>query len=1095
MFSLYNLDTYTVSNRNENDIINNDGLWFARRKVSDKPLKYTITKTYKPVVFDDIKQLEKALKNDDEWFNMRLHKGCEYKLYGDMDELKMDVDDALEHVKSAYEKVLNIKINNLSYTTNDEYKKAKEGMTSHHYVFPEFFATLEEQEAIKNAVNEELKQYNIEIDPSVYCERWFRLPNQKKGYMPKKGYENGKHRVEQGRISDFMLDYINKDKMTKIDYVIETPEGKKTIINKSVKTYSNINHENEEVDKKMVQDLLNILDAKKRSSWKLWADVMLLLRNFGLIEMAHEFSKKMPKYDPNEINRLFSRAPANHTLGIGSLKYWAMEDNPEAYEKIALKYQKHLTYTHIYNDILLKDYKNKINIKENTERITEEVIKKIVKAKTSIVMSCTGSGKTTMVKQKIIDAFPKQSVISVSCIRSLAKAQEGDFGLTSYLNGKVDKRTIISYEQINKRAEPYDIVILDEVTSLLKHIKSTTMKKKRDCHLRLTELVKGAKKLIACDAIMTDVVFEFIKDCRGDDILFYQNTYKRWEGITVNIVEANNERIKNKDKKAETTISLIEYKDKTEEQKQIENKIVYKDETTEEERIKLFITPLMETLETGKTCAIVSDSKRYINKAREMMINHLVEKKIMTEEEARNYVCIFTSDHGKLENINAKFFNLHCIMFSPKIVFGVNIDESVNYDSDSIYVIYKGKSIDCTAMLQQLGRFRGAHGVINLLWVRRNYIEQKNKYISPEEIKERELVKINSYIQASKKLNDDMEIIKELGCNYTADKGYEINDECIFSKQYFRECWYDEILSINKNQPLESLLEFYGYTIKHSMLDAKRKTKNLKKCIEINDREEVINNCMKYINGKLSEEHEDYELIKERIDKKLEVLGHDRKSLNKIEDEKKRKMITDIVVDDEIYRYCIKSSPLFISDADLKKKFKKFDIYKTIDIKNKNPATLALIKEIERITEIKRFEYDTIKEEHFEAVKKYFEENKLFVGDALYGFSGISKKLRESRIKNKLESDLNNIEGVRKLMMNLYNQYAPLFENRLVKQTLKKGEKHERIYKVIKNEEVFEHLKVFNDIMTAKNTFTHITAENFESCFEDDELDNGVNKI
>ena len=716
MYSLYNLDTYTVSNRNADDVVNTDGLWFSRKKISEKPIKYTITHTYKPETFDDIKQVEKVLKNDNEWYNMRLSKGQEYKLYGDMDELKIDIDDALEYVKSAYEKVLNIKINNISYTTNDKYKKAKEGMTSHHYVFSEFYATLEEQEAIKTAVNKELEQYDIEIDPSVYCERWFRMPNQKKGFMPKKGYETGKHRVEQGRIYDFIFNYINKEKMTKIDYVIETPEGKKKIINKTLKTYTNINHEDEEVDIKMVKDFLNILDINKRSSWKLWADVMLLLRNFGLIELAHEFSKKMPKYDANEINRLFSRAPANHTLGIGSLKYWAMEDNPIEYDKLVQKYQKHLTYTNIYDDILLKDYKNKINVKEKTERITEEAIQKIVKSKTSIVMSCTGSGKTTMVKKRIIDACPKQTIISISCIRSLAKAQEGDFGLTSYLNGKVDKRTIISYEQITKRAEPYDIVILDEVTSLLKHIKSTTMKKKRDCHLCLTELVKSAKTLIACDAIMTDVVYEFIKNCRGENILFYQNTYKRWAGITVNIVEANNEKIKNKTKKAETTISLIEDKDKTEEEKKKEEMLVYKDESTEAERIKYFLTPLMTQLEENKTCAVVSDSKGYINKAREMIINYLVEHKIMNEEDARNYVCIFTSDHGKLENINAKFFKLHCIMFSPKIVFGVNIDESVKYDSDSIFVIYKGKSIDCTAMLQQMGRFRGAEGRINLLW-------------------------------------------------------------------------------------------------------------------------------------------------------------------------------------------------------------------------------------------------------------------------------------------------------------------------------------------------------------------------------------------
>lgn len=840
------------------------------------------------------------------------------------------------------------------------------------------------------------------------------------------------HKVisEQFDMNDITIEY---------DPFIDVKSEKK-IINKPIKTYTNITHTYEKINVNMINDFINILDVNKRSQWKPWANIMLLLRNFGLIDIAHEFSKKMAKYDANEVNRLFSTAPVNHTLGIGSLKYWAKEDNPEEYEKLIQKYQTYLTYNNIYDDILLKDYKSKINIIENTERITEKAIEKIINAKTSIVMSCTGSGKTTMIKNCIIDACPNNSIISISCIRSLAKAQEVDLGLTSYLNGKVDNRTIISYEQITKRAAPYDIVILDEVTSLLKHIKSTTMKKKRDCHKCLMEIVKNAKRLIACDAIMTDVVYEFIKNCRGDDILFYQNTYKRWSGITVNIVEANNEKIKtDNDEKPE-----------------------YKDKSTEFDRIKTFLTPLMKELKDGKTCAIVSDSKGYITKSRDIIMNYLIEHEIMSKEEAEKYISIFTSDHGKLENINSKYFKSHCIMFSPKIVFGVNIDESVKYESESIYVIYKGTSIDCTAMLQQLGRFRGAKGIINLLWVRKNYTEQKNKYISPEEVKERELVKINSYIKASKEINEDMEIIKELGCNYTPDKGYEINDDCVFSKQYFRECWYDEILTTNKNQPLISLLEFYGYNITHAMLDVQHKTKNLKKCVEINDKEEIRNNCMKYLNYNLSKSHNDYELIRERIDKKLLVLGYDRESLMNNEEEYKRQIIIDIVIDEEIYKYCIKSTPLFLSDEELKNKFKNFDIYKTIDMKNKNPATIAVINKIEKIAEIKRFDHENINAEHFNDIKKYLDENKLLIGDALYGFSGISKKLRENSINIKLE-EIKTIEDVGELLIHLYNQLAPFYKKQ-IKNKICDG-KHIREYKSIKNDETYKHINVFRKIV------------------------------
>jgi hypothetical protein len=1064
MEGLYNLNTYMLSNKDENNKTNDEKIWFSRRKINTNPLKYEITKTYKPLIIKNIKEIEQIISVS-EWYNMRLSKNHEYKIYGDMDGIKINIDEAIEKLKLAYEKTLNIKIKKVSLTKNDNYKKQKEGLSSYHFVFPEFYANIEEQDAIKKKINEELKKYNFEIDPSVYCEKWFRLPNQKKGFIMGKGYETGCHKVIKGELKDFILDYIT-EKMTKINYTINDEEIKKTknIKHKDIKN-ENVKHENkkislgeeEKINILMIDEYLNILDIKKRSHWKEWSEIMLMLRNYGLIEQAHTFCRKMKNYNEAEIDKIFSTPAENHDLGIGSLKYWAKQDNPYEYEKINEKYTTYLKYDNIYDDILLKDYSGKISMIENKARISNEAIQKIIKSDTSIIMSSTGSGKSTMIKKYIIDANPQSSILSVSCIRSLARAQEVDFSLTSYLNERCSNRTIISYEQLVKRsASKYDIVILDEVTSLLKHLFSPTMKQKRDSHACLINLIKSCKKLYASDAILTDAVYDFIRSIRTGDIFFYRNIHKHWNNINIKI-----------------------------------SSIEESDENNEHERIEYFLQPLYEKIKGKETCAIISDSKSYINIAHEIISSWIDKNKIMTKEDEEKYIGIFTADHGNLKNINDAFFTNKLIMFSPKIVFGVNISEKVVYNNNSIFVIYKGESISSMSMLQQIGRFRGAikNGTINLLFVRRDYINKKNKYITIEDLKQQELVKINDYIKSAKKINQEMEIIKEMGCNYDAEKcEFTFNDKCLFSRQYMREMWYDTLFNNNKSQCLISLLDYYGYSIEHTVLKIEKKEKSKqKRILKNNDKEKVQKNCIKYINNELDMSCEDYELISERVEKRLQIIDMSLKDLhnkttNEIE-KNKIEMLRDFIVNEKVYQYCIQSYNLFINDEKLLKKYGQFTIYKIIEMNNKNPATMSAIREMEKICGINRFDLDKIKSENINDVQKYVENNKMELSDALYGFSNISKKLRLQRINQKVKK-INSICDIKNLFMKLYNQYGNLFYKKKISDKIIE-KKHVRIYDIVKNEDVFNHIKIYREELDKINK-----NKKLEKCMFEDETEN-----
>lgn len=957
-----------------------------------------------PLCFDNIKELEQEIGKTNN-YHLRLEPGKQYILYGDLDGLNIPIEDAIEHVKNAYEKILNIKINSISYTTNDDYKKAP--LTSHHYSIPEYNMNINMQSSLKGEINNYLKEYNIEIDKSVYNDKWFRICNQKKGIIDGVA-DKGIHKVIVGKNRDFIMEYIPK-KSIKLEYQTKKDIDKSIKNIKDVKTCENVNKCDTKININEVEDLLNILDKTKRAKYKKWTKICMLLRNYGLKEQCINFSKNMEKFNQSEIEKIFNQPPKNKNIGIGSLKYYAKKDNAVEYEKICEKYRKKVEYKNIYDDIYLVQNKCNITYEEETERITVNAIKKICNATTSIIMSCTGSGKTTVIKKYIIDKFPTKSILSISAIRSLAKAQENDFGLTSYLNGKTNGREIISYEQLSKRAnEKYDVLILDEITSLLAHLTSTTMKNKALAYTKLTQLIKESTQVICSDAIMTDAVYNFIASIR-ENIFFYRNTYKRWQGVNLNIVSCESEEVLNKK-------GIVTKKGK---------------KMTEEKKIKKFLEPLISShIENHKTCAIVSDSRKYIDMAKEII--------------GDNFMKIFTSEHGNIDNINAEYFKNKCIGFSPRIIYGVNIDETVKYDSDSIYVIYKGRSINSMAMLQQIGRFRGVKGNINILFMQNGYTARQNYFTSIDEIKETLILNMNDCIKAGKNINEKMEILQSVGCNYDADTGYTVNEKSRFFNEYSLNLWYEALFERNKSQAFISLCKYYGYSVSHKNLTKNEKAEEDNEKIQINSNTLMIEKCTKYINNELAEDDDDFIIISEKCDQKMILLKTTKSKV------KENKRIFDLVVNDDLFKACMKSNILFQDNDIINKRFENFDIYNIIDINAKNPATMALILYIEKLTNIKRFNVDAIDEKYNDIISEYVKNNKSLVANALYGFSNISKKLKEERIDKKIGGKITG----KFLLIDLYNQYADIFEKKIIDKKTKKTD-------LVLNKELLNYISKF----------------------------------
>ena len=94
----------------------------------------------------------------------------------------------------------------------------------------------------------------------------------------------------------------------------------------------------EEEKLKFVKDLVKCLSKERASDYGKWFDVALCLHNINrnLLDSWKDFSRQASSYDPNVCDNKWESINTNHSgerVGIGSLHFWAKNDNFEAFKK------------------------------------------------------------------------------------------------------------------------------------------------------------------------------------------------------------------------------------------------------------------------------------------------------------------------------------------------------------------------------------------------------------------------------------------------------------------------------------------------------------------------------------------------------------------------------------------------------------------------------------------------------------------------------------------------------------------------------------------------------------------------------------------
>jgi hypothetical protein len=278
------------------------------------------------VSYDDAVKL---LSNDQDKvsYHIRLNndKTTIYPLYCDIDDdgteekgMAPALDEILKIFNDMYEKVI--------ISKSDTTKK-----NSYHLIFPQYEATIETQKQYWDKFNK--SDYGCKVDMNVYKTTYFRLPNQLKPYSG--GSVSGlipetRHRVIEGSIDDFLFENYEGA------ITLNTPPTKES---RSRSRSSSTEH----VPSTEIAKYIDCLSEKRATDHKTWIEVMCCLRNIEInqdenLEYFITFSKKYNLHDSDsDLTKTYirnkSKTAEEKAFRIGSLKMWAMEDNPELYKK------------------------------------------------------------------------------------------------------------------------------------------------------------------------------------------------------------------------------------------------------------------------------------------------------------------------------------------------------------------------------------------------------------------------------------------------------------------------------------------------------------------------------------------------------------------------------------------------------------------------------------------------------------------------------------------------------------------------------------------------------------------------------------------
>jgi hypothetical protein len=495
--------------------------------VSYNGAKYFFFDTYKNI-YKEIKENECNYYEDNTFAD-------KIKLFIDIDENKQ-FDNELE--KDKYAKII---VNQVIQQVNNKLNIDKPKIIilisenliklSLHVIYIDItFKNIYDMKYFMNDINI--------IDKSVYKIGCFRmLWNSKIGKNNKLIYFDSYNYYYKNDYELFYDSCICNSTKEPIEILFKEPIKK--IISNTQKYTTQKDYLYRNIDYNVLKQALEKVDMNEYSKWLNVAFCMkdLYLQSskehqVNIYNLFNFYSKKSDNYNKiNNYNIFMSLQPR---LNINNLFEMA---NIDFYFLPFYNYKEIIFNKDNHENIIIKN-----------EQYIDVNVNEFINYKYIFLKSPTGTGKTTFLK-KLIKKLKIKNIISITSRVNLAGEHMKQLDLKFYNNlNYIDfsncNKLVIQLESLckcNYKLFKNGIVILDEINSLLSHMRSPTMdKRRRAVYSYLLEIITNAKYVISMDADLADWNIKFLQEIQHNDYIIYYNNVQNKKNINASFYDCPN---------------------------------------------------------------------------------------------------------------------------------------------------------------------------------------------------------------------------------------------------------------------------------------------------------------------------------------------------------------------------------------------------------------------------------------------------------------------------------------------------------------------------------------------------------------------------
>jgi hypothetical protein len=440
------------------------------------------------------------------------------------------------------------------------------------------------------------------------------------------------------------------------------------------------------------EPLLKCLNISRYDDLKQWLELGHIFYSLNIpFSYWDEMSKISSKYRVGECAKKWAKLKYNAN-SEKRLSWYARQDDPEKYNELKrtdnLKSLFNIaSYDQVkINNKYLLNYENKLN--DNNDILTNTINKfnNDDNIKSLVIKSCYGSGKTQLLKEYFTKFNPSRVLwlsYRVTYTDNILDEFK-NYGFESYLDGKYDAdKLIIQLESLKNLKDvnifedfdndeysiiqtvpKYDIIILDEIESLLKQFDSnkTFKNKNKDTFDYLMNIINVSNKVICLDGDINERALKYISFFGQH--MFINNEYNYNERI-FNFVSSD----------VKFDAELIE----------------------EVEKVYIYNNDIINKTNDKKHISICSMSK-----TKSIIYKNLLQTKFDDIK-----ILLINGDTGDddkklLKEVNTNIINYDVFIYSPSVEAGVNI----TIPFEKLFCVLCDGSVSQRSFLQMTARIR-----------------------------------------------------------------------------------------------------------------------------------------------------------------------------------------------------------------------------------------------------------------------------------------------------------------------------------------------------------------------------------------------------